>query len=407
MDITKLRKRLKKSPLIYGCLYTYRNNLQNHQIRKEQQKYEKLAASVGTCLDEEPANLVFSRLSDRLARRSITWPPKVDSHRLHILYAGVPGNWERHNIPPELEKNWDTTVYFLQDQGIPLRGNWAETRREVDKKFPLFVEHLHKSKPIHMMLSYLSGAQVSPESILRIGELGIPTFSFHLDDRRSFRGVKYGNQWSGPIAVCGAYDLNLTNSLESLVKYRCEGGNVLFWPEGANPCFFRPMHVPFKYDVTFCGQKYGERPLLIRYLRKNGINVDCFGEDWEHGYQSESQMVRVFCESRISLGFGFVNESSDQCLKGRDFEVPSCGTVYLTSHNRNLSRVYHIGTEILTYKDYDDCLYQVKRLLNDPVQCDSIRRAARRSVVERHSWSARIVQLLSCGGVPDISDFPM
>lgn len=394
------KKAVVQNPFIYERLYAYRNRREDLEIQKEQAFYEEAAAQRRIPLGEEEAEAVFARLRERLRKRGIVWPPVSQGRPLHILYASLPGNWERHNIPPEMKKLGEASFFFLEDQGIDRDLGWAAARKAVDKQFPDFVRKLHKERPIDLMLSYLSGSQISPETIHQIGELGIPTFSFHLDDRKWFRGVEYGGQWSGPIAVCNAYDLNLTNALSSLVKYRVEGANVLFWPEGANPEFFKPLNLPFKYDVSFCGQKYGQRPILVDSLRRQGIQVDCFGGDWEHGYQKDEELVQVFNQSRINLGLGYVNESSDQCLKGRDFEVPSCGVVYLTSYNENLPRVYRLGEEIETYSGYDDCVRKIRALLADPARCEKISRAARQAVLARHTWSRRVEQLLACTGVP-------
>lgn len=390
---------LKKNRFFYYLLYKIRNARQNRCIHKEQAFYQRIAEKTGISSSEDTAE-TFIKLKERLAIRGISWPPIQGDRPLHILYTSLPGNWELHNIPPELSKLGKLTCFFLKEQGMPLEQGWQVVRERVDELLPLFVSEIHSESPIDIMLSYLSGAQISSETIEKINLMGIPSFSFHLDDRRFFHGYKYGNQLSGPAAVCNAYDLNLTNAQASLIKYRCEGANALFWPEGANPDFFKPYDIPFEYDVTFCGQRYGQRQLLVEYLRRQGLNVACFGKDWEHGYQSDESLVKIFNVSRINLGFGFVTESDDQCLKGRDFEVPACGALYLTSHNRDIERVYQIGTEIETYKNFAECGEKIKSLLADSVRCEHIRIAARKAVVERHTWSLRVKQLLDCTGVP-------
>jgi len=393
------KQRLKYNRLIYYLLHRIRNAHQNRYIQQEQAYYECIGYQRGINGCENTAD-TFSNLITRLYQRGIVWPP-IESHKqFHILYASLPGNWERHNIPPELLKFGKVTCFFLTEQNVPIEHGWQAVRQRVDELLPQFVSKIHSESPINMMLSYLSGAQISPETVEKINHMGIPTFAFHLDDRRFFRGYKYGNQWSGPVSVCKAYDLNLTNSRSSLIKYRCEGANALFWPEGANPDFFKPMDIPFEYEVSFCGQRYGQRPLLVDFLRSRGIKVACFGKDWEYGYQSDESLVRIFNASKINLGFGYVTESSDQCLKGRDFEVPACGALYLTSHNDDLERIYRIGTEIETYDNFTDCADKIKALLANPVRCDCIRKAARQAVLERHTWALRVRQLIDCSGVP-------
>lgn len=395
-----IRASLRSNPYAYRVVYAFRNQLLNYRIGREQRRLERRAVALGLPCGEEPPRQVFQRLAERLALRGITWPPQPRGRPLHILYASTPGNWERHNLPPELAKLGEVSCYFLSDEGISWKDGWEKARGAVDGGMPAFVQELHRRKPVDLMLSYLSGAQISPVTIEAIGQLGIPTFSFHLDDRRAFYGRKIGGQWSGPAAVCRSYDLNLTNALASLVKYRALGANVLFWPEGAGTDFFQPLDLPEKYDVTFCGQRYGIRPLLVDFLRKNGIRVDCFGEDWEHGYVNDKNLVTIFNQSRVNLGFGYVNESSDQCLKGRDFEVPACGALYLTSYNENLPRVYQLGEEIETYRTFTDCLAQIKSLLADNARRAKLRSAARSAVLRHHSWSARIQQLIAGTGCP-------
>lgn len=403
-----LKSRLKSIRVLYRGISEYLRWSQDWKIRQEQKDYEERARINGIPLGEESADVVFGRVRDRLAKRSIFWPPRTQGRRLHILYVSpsIPGDWERINIPPQLETLGDASFFFLKEHNISSYDTvvdysaWIEVRRRVDAELPKYVRHLHNDKPVDLILSYLSGSCISPVTIHEIGKMGIPIFSFHLDDRLHFRGRMVGNQWTGPYAVCQAFDLNLSNSLDSLVKYRVEGADVLFWPEAANPDFFRPLDTQFKYNVTFVGVCYGRRPLLINYLRKHGIQVDCFGSGWEHGHITADEMIQVYSQSRINLGFGYVGFSSGQCLKGRDFEVPACGTVYLTSYNNNLKRVYRVGKEIVTYSDFEDCLRKIKELLHDPERCEKIRQASRQAILDRHSWTQRIRQLLECSGVP-------
>jgi spore maturation protein CgeB len=66
-----------------------------------------------------------------------------------------------------------------------------------------------------------------------------------------------------------------------------------------------------------------------------------------------------------------------------------CGALYLTSYNPDLELCYDVGKEIVCYHDKGDCLAQIRRLLADPDLCDSIRQAARRKGLVRHTWELR------------------
>jgi len=385
---------VKFNPALYRLMYYTRNKLSNWKIQREQEVFNVRARQENIPLEDD-TQVTFEIVRERLRARGIIWPPMPKGRPLHILYASLPGNWEAHNIPPEIQKVARLTTFYIKDQEIDIDKGWEHVRTRVDETLPAFIKEIHAKDPIDLVLSYLSGAQISEKTIRAIGNFGIAMFAFHLDDRLFFYGRKHGNQWSGPAAVCRAYDLNLTNSPASLIKYRCEGANAIFWPEGANPDFYRPIDTPKKYEVSFCGHRYGRRPLLVEYLRKAGISVACFGKDWEHGYQSEYALVEVYNASVINLGIGYVCDSDDQCLKGRDFEIPGCGTVYLTSHNSDLAKVFDIGSEILTYRNYADCAAIIKSTLSDDALCASLRKRSRLSVVNRHSWAARIMQIVN------------
>ena len=111
-------------------------------------------------------------------------------------------------------------------------------------------------------------------------------------------------------------------------------------------------------------------------------------------------MLEVYARSRINLGFGGVGYSlRERCVKGRDFEVPACGTVYLTSDHPDLHRVYDVGAEIVTYEGVDDCARTIRELLADPARCAAIRLAARARCEREHGWEHRFAQLFAGVGV--------
>lgn len=381
-------------PAVYR-LHTYRRARQiERRIAKEQHYYEESARG---CAESRPIAL---RLRERLAARSVVISPKPKGD-LHIVFATRPSNWEPHNIPPELEKMGTVTRYYYSERGFDdAASDWVHRRHKMDADLLAFVREVQSRQPIDMFLGYLSGWQIAPETIRAIGGMGIVTCGFHWDDKLSFRGIKVGERWSGPAAVAAAYDLNLTNAPSSLVKYEVEGGLALFWPEAANPDHFRPLDLPFRYDVSFVGACYGHRPILVNYLRRNGAQVEAFGLGWPNGPLSDGEMVRLYASSRINLGFGGIGYSMNaQCLKGRDFEVPMCGAVYLTSANPELALVYDCENEIVTYRGKQDCLRTIQTLLNDHIRCEKIRRAARIKAAQLHTWQERFRELFGVIGL--------
>ena len=87
------------------------------------------------------------------------------------------------------------------------------------------------------------------------------------------------------------------------------------------------------------------------------------------------------------------------CLKGRDFEIPMSGGLYLNQDNPELSLVYNVGKEILTYKDEKDCAQKIKWLLENPDEADKIRKAGRERALKGHSWERRFEQIFEIVGL--------
>ena len=147
------------------------------------------------------------------------------------------------------------------------------------------------------------------------------------------------------------------------------------------------------------GQCYGNRPEIIRKLNNCGIRVEAYGYGWPNGPLSTEEMVKMYSRSKINLGFGgVVGYTNTYCLKGRDFEIPMSGGLYLTEHNPELERCYELGKEIATYTDLDDLVMKIRYFLSNHKKADSIRNKGMQRSLSEHTWELRfgkIFQLMS------------
>lgn len=372
-----------------------RRVLQDRLIRKNIARAFGRLEECGLSYSEE---YIRSELSKRLARRNILPRKKGD---LHICYASGPSTWDEHNIPSQLEKFGKLSLYYWNRQGYnDLASDWPSVRDRMNQDFLKEITLIHNDHPIDVLIGYFTGWNISAEFINKIKNLGIAVFSYSWDDLLSFYGRKVLGRWTGPAAIAASVDLTLVNTTDSCLIYLSEGGLSVFGPEAANPDFFRPLDIHFEYDVSFIGTKYGNRPLLIDYLRKKGVSVECFGEGWRNGRITPREMAMIYNKSRINLGFGGIGYSiKHQCLKGRDFEVPMSSGLYLTSYNPELGSCYKIGEEIVVYKNRRDCLGKIRCLLADPVSAEEIRRAGYRRALSDHTWENRFHKMFCLAGL--------
>lgn len=391
---------LKKSPLTYWLGVKYRAWEQSRIIEKEQLYYEQKAVGLGLSRNFSIEE-IKQQLKKKLSERNIFTKPKFKED-LHIVYATRPKPWDTQNIVPALKKFAEVTTYYHSEYGFnDAEPGWLSVRNKMNTHFINFIKQLHKDRPIDLILSYISGYQIDCNTIKAINNMGIVTASVDYDDRLWFRGRFEGGRWTGPVDVCKVYDLNLTQAPESLVKYRCEGGIVMLWPLAANQDFFYPRNVPFCYDVSFVGSAHGNRKPIIEYLRKSGVEVETFGAGWSNGFIPDEKVPEIFSSSRINLNFGDIAYTNYQCGKIRDFEIPICGGLMLTTHNPHLSEYFILDREIFTYKDKEDCLRQIRRLLSDECLCKRARKEARERVLREHTWENRIKLLLRAIGLAE------
>ncbi|MBE9546265.1 MAG: glycosyltransferase family 1 protein, partial [Proteobacteria bacterium] len=162
----------------------------------------------------------------------------------------------------------------------------------------------------------------------------------------------------------------------------------------------KPHDIERTIDVSFIGQCYGNRSEIIKKLVDNGIHVEAYGYGWPNGPLSTEEMVRMYSQSRITLGFGGVAGHEDTfCLKGRDFEIPMSGGLYLTEYHPELKQCYNPGTEIVTYAGFDDLLAKIRYLLSNPEKAEERRKNGARRARGEHTWEMRFEKIFKLIGL--------
>jgi len=256
-------------------------------------------------------------------------------------------------------------------------------------------------RPFDVAFTYLSGGQMTPTSMEALrAALRAPMVNLALNDKEAFVGKVRNGHATGNRDICRYFDLCWTSTVDALEKYVVEGAIPIYLPAGGNPGVHHPYEEEKRFDVSFVGQCYGNRPGVIARLREAGVRVEAFGPGWPNGSLSTEEMVRTWSRSRINLGFGGVSGHKETyCLKARDFEVPMSGGLYLTEHHEELSPFYEIGCEIVTYAGFDELLEKIRGLLSRPKEAEAIRRAGYARALREHTWERRFERVFRLMGV--------
>jgi len=381
-----------------GPLKKYRRQFRTWQndrrLAREQSYYDGLFSSRRLAIPTE------SDLRAACRGRFPALAPKP-AGALRILAVYHDYNWEETALRPALEK-FGAVYHFDWFRGHgAVTGEWRRSgRREMNRELLADAQNLIREGGLDVIFAYLSGEQITTAAMSEIAALGIPTVNLALNDRENFAGKIRGGQAMGVRDICRFFTLCWTSTEDALKKYLVEGALPIYLPEGANPELHHPRAVEKTIDVSFVGQSYGNRPAVIARLAEAGIKVESYGTGWPNGPLTTSAMVRLYSQSRINLGFGGVSGCSDAfCLKGRDFEIPMSGGLYLTEHSPELEKVYEIDREIVTYRDFNDLLAKIRWLLGNPEAAEAIRRQGLARARRDHSWEGRFEKIFRTIGL--------
>ncbi len=373
-----------------NCLYRYWLMFRKwQQLRMYRKTVHKKLFTVSSERVYNP-ELISRLLSEKSLKRN-----KING-KCKVVGFGT-CSWERYGLWDAFSKNCEFSLfdYGKYEAANKLRPGEA-SRREIANAFLKFVEEQEKREPVSLCFFYADTIYISADLLKSLSQKGIWTVIMGLDDKhRYYNRIQYKME-IGQESVVKHADLMWTTWKSGAQIILNDGGISWYAPEAADPDYYFPIKTEKDLDVVFVGQAYGKRADLVAFLKKCNIKVDCWGRGWPNGFLSQKDMVKIFNRAKIVIGNGGV-QSMDNImhLKGRDFEVPMCGSVYLTSFNSELAEMFSIGNDILCYGSFEEAGEICKWLLQRPEMIRQIGESARDTCLRKHTWEIRIRQLLN------------
>ena len=266
------------------------------------------------------------------------------------------------------------------------------------------ITEAHRQRPIDLFFSYFYSAYVHPDVIREIRRMGIVTVNWYCNASYQFDLVS---------EIAPAYDWCLVPEKFRLDDYRRVGANPIYCQEAANPNVYRPREVPAEFDVTFVGQRYGNRPSYLRRLVDAGIDTRMWGPRWDERTArwpgddfeelsrrcgpplSDDELVAMYSRSRISLGFSAVahlpkdGSPPIKQVRLRDFEAPMSGAFYLVEQFDELAEFFEPDEEIVFFRDADELADKAAYYLKHKAERLRIREAGMRRARAEHTWHRR------------------
>lgn len=233
-------------------------------------------------------------------------------------------------------------------------------------------------------------AEVWLETVALLRAAGCRVVNWSTDDSWKYR------EFSRLIAR--DFDLYATTCPDAPAWYAADGiTNVRLTQWAASASW---LHAPIpanqcRYQASFVGSAYGNRPARIAALRNAGVMVECFGHGWPSGPVTAEHIPRIMRDSVLSLNFSEAGGGSGQQIKARLFEVPAAGGMLLTEAAAHVEDYFQPDAEVAVFEGDADLAQKAHDLLADPQRRDAIAAAGHARAAASHTYERRLAALLS------------
>lgn len=296
--------------------------------------------------------------------------------------------YEYVNFLPALRNLGHQVIFFESFNRNSYRG-FADLNRQ-------FLEKVQAEKP-DIILCVLLGYEIWLETLQLVRE-GTNAILINWSTDDSWKYEQFSR------FVAPAFDIYATTCPEAIAKSQRDGHSNFVLTQWAASAVSLAQPLPAekcRYQVSFVGTAYGNRPKWISELESRKIKIECFGHGWKNGSARSEDIPRIMRESVISLNFGdsgtvmrgMVPGRSRQ-IKARVFEVPGAGGFLLTENAENLDRFYRVGEEIAVYEGISDLADKIRYFLGHHEERDRVAMAGHVRTRNEHTYDARFRHLL-------------
>jgi spore maturation protein CgeB len=162
-----------------------------------------------------------------------------------------------------------------------------------------------------------------------------------------------------------------------------------------------------KYDCLFIGSYEKERFEIMKYLAKNGVRIDVYGNMWNKANVSNiSENLKIHYKELVGDDYnhtlanakvvlGFLRKVNLDTQTSRTFEIPACGGFMIMEYTKNQDRLFAEDKEMIYFRSKEELLNKVKYYIQHQSKAQSIvKRARLRCETDGYEYSNRIDQIL-------------
>jgi len=159
-------------------------------------------------------------------------------------------------------------------------------------------------------------------------------------------------------------------------------------------------------DVIFYGGKK-TREKHLEYIEKNNIKLNLYGRGFHGFFTNISELNKNINESKIGLSINLIkpelkwfetkfNEWDKSIhVKGKNFEIPLCGTFLLTEYLEDLDELYNNKKEAVFFNDKREMVDLIKYYLNKDDKREEIALAGYKRALSYYEGSKMLDKLIN------------
>jgi spore maturation protein CgeB len=251
-------------------------------------------------------------------------------------------------------------------------------------------------KPTHIIV--FKGMEVRPATLLQWKNAKIKLINYNPDNPFIFSGRGSGNtNVSKAIAL---YDLYCSYDKDIILQLKQMGVNAALVPFGfelTEQMYHDLIQEPEVTRLCFLGNPDKARAKFIRTLLLAQIPIDIYGSGWDRYFSMDNPLLtihkavygidfwKVLRTYTVQLNLMRVHNLNSHNM--RSFDIPGVGGIMLAPHTLDHITYFDVDKEIFVFKNIDDCIAQVKTLLNfDAKHRNKIREAARVKSLNNYTY---------------------
>lgn len=229
------------------------------------------------------------------------------------------------------------------------------------------------------------------------------------------------------------FDLIVTTYNSAFKKYKRDGEKNIFlsqWP--SSPIANINDNIEKKIDVSFVGQRYGNRDKYIKSIDNNKLDLKVYGKGWNNYNFYNGDIKNIFLNSKINLNFTnsstgisiknlakvIFNKSTDQKInlnkfsempkifnnlilsnktqiKSRPFEIMACKSFLLSEYSDGLLNYFEAEKDFDYFIDEKQLKEKINYYLVNREKREFIAKNGFQKILKYHSFEKRFSELFN------------